>query len=77
MNIPVGFKQYVLRLTDGGIRLEGQRCASLCDHQRKEILVSSDVPEHLRMHVAAAAVAEAWAHEIGLLRTIPFIGDVR
>jgi hypothetical protein len=48
----------------------------VCDHPRKEILISAKVPEHLRMDVAAAAVAEAWAHEIGLLRTIPFIGEV-
>jgi hypothetical protein len=76
MQIPVGFKQYTLRLVEQQLLVEGQRCASLCDHQRKEILVSACVPEHLRMHVAAAAVAEAWARQMGLLRTIPFVGSV-
>ena len=76
MNIPVGFKQYALRLIEGALDVEGQRCASVCDHLRKEILVSAEFPEPLRMDVAAAAVAEAWAHEIGLLRTVPLIGEV-
>jgi hypothetical protein len=76
MQIPVGFKQYALRLVEGQLLVEGHRCASLCDHKRNEILISACVPEHLRMHVAAAAVAEAWAREMGLLRPIPFVGPV-
>jgi hypothetical protein len=76
MQIPVGFKQYTLRLVEEQLLVEGQRCASLCDHKRKEILISTAVPEHLRPHVAAAAVAEAWARDMGLLRPIPFVGPV-
>ena len=76
MRIPVGFRQYTLRLIEGRLLVNGVSCASVCDHQHGEILVSDLVPYGLRMDVAAAAVSEAWAQQIGLLRPIPFVGGV-
>ena len=76
MKIPIGCKLYSLRLADEPLSVEGKTCASVCDHRKLEILVSATVPEHLRMHVAAAAVTEAWAYEIRMLRKIPVVGTV-
>lgn len=76
MRIPVGFRRYTLRLAQGGLVVDEKSCASVCDHGREEILVSDRVPLDLRMAVAAAAVAEAWAQQIGILRPIPFVGPV-
>jgi len=76
MHVAVGDSVYDLRTIGGKLVVNGETSASVVDHDRRVILVSDCVPVELRMHVAAQAVSEAWAHELAKRPTVPFVGTV-
>jgi hypothetical protein len=76
MHLEIGSRAYRFRLIDGPLTAGEKRCASVCDHGRREILVSSSVPPEVRLEVAAQAVTEAWKHEVMQRPPMRFVGDV-
>ena len=76
MQVTVGDRVYELRLIEGKLIVNGDSCASVVDHDRGEILVSTLIPMTLRMDVAAQAVSEAWAHEMQKRPMVRFVGQV-
>ena len=76
MVVVVGDRQYAIRLIEGKLIVNGDCCASVVDHDRGEILISGLIPMTLRMDVAAQAVGEAWAHEMGKRPMIRSVGQV-
>ena len=53
MQLEIGSRAYRFRLVDGPLVAGNKRCGSVCDHARREILVSSAVPAEVRLEVAA------------------------
>lgn len=76
MQLTIGSRTYCFRLSTGPLRQGGKRCASLCDHHRRRILISGAVPAEVRLEVAALAVTEAWQHELVQRPPLRFVGDV-
>lgn len=63
--VPVAGRKMTLSLSvEPLVNRRGRPLGSLVDFTRNEILVSSAIPKHARMHVAAHAVAEAWKQEL-------------
>ena len=80
MKLEIGSRSYRFKIVPGKLRNRtGRRCATLCDHKRREILVSDSVPLQVRSEVVALAVSEAWKHQAfhGPAPTIPFVGPVK
>jgi hypothetical protein len=80
MKLEIGTRSYQFKIVPGKLRARnGQRCATLCDHSRRQILVSESVPLQVRSEIVALAVSEAWKHQAfhGEKPAIPFVGAVR
>jgi hypothetical protein len=60
----------------GPLKKGRQRCGSLCDSQRRRILISSSLPPEVRLEVAALAVSEAWKREVIQRPPLRFVGNV-
>ena len=79
MRLEIGNRSYQFKIVPGKLRgRNGRRCATLCDHRRREILVSESVPLQVRTEVVALAISEAWKHQAfyGEKPLIPFVGAV-
>ena len=76
MHLEIGSRSYELRLSPGPLTFGGIRTATLCDHQRRQILISATVPRQLRAHLSALAVTEAWKRQMIQRPPIAFVGDV-
>lgn len=76
MQLEIGSKAYRFRLVRGPLKQGRKRCGSLCDHARREILISAAVPPEVRLEVAALAVSAAWKHETIHRPPVAFVGDV-
>jgi hypothetical protein len=77
MQLEVGSETYHFRLVPGPLRQGRKRCGSVCDHARREILISAAVPPEVRLEVAALAISEAWKHQTVQRPPMKFVGDVR
>ncbi len=79
MKLEIGSRSYQFKIVAGKLRGgNGRRCATLCDHARREILVSDRIPLQVRSEIVALAVSEAWRHQAfhGQQPVIPFVGAV-
>ena len=76
MQLEVGSETYQFRLVPGPLKQGRKRCGSLCDHARREILVSATVPPEVRLEVAALAISEAWQRQTVRRPPMRFVGDV-
>jgi hypothetical protein len=76
MRLEIGSRSYELRLSPGPLTFGGIRTATLCDHQRRQILVSSTVPRPMRTQLTALAITEAWKRQMIQRPPIAFVGDV-
>ena len=76
MRLEVGSETYQFRLVPGPLKRGRKRCGSLCDHGRREILISDAVPAEVRLEVAALAISEAWKHQTIHRPPVQFVGDV-
>ena len=76
MRLSIGSRTYDFQLVPGPLRHGGRPTASLCDHQRRRILISAAVPAEVRTELAALAVTAAWQHELIQRPAVPFVGDV-
>lgn len=79
MKLEIGSRSYQFKIVRGKLRGgNGRRCATVCDHRRRQILVSEHVPLQVRSEIVAIAVSEAWKHEAfhGRRPIIPFVGAV-
>ena len=76
MQLEIGLETYDFRLVPGPLKRGRKRCGSLCDHARREILVSASLPAEVRLEVTALAVSEAWKHQMVRRPPVAFVGDV-
>jgi hypothetical protein len=76
MRVTIGSEVYELRTVGVTLVVNGETCASVVDHDQQEIRISDRVPMALRMDVAAQAVSEAWAHQVGKRPAVRFVGVV-
>ena len=76
MQLEIGSEIYQFRLVPGPLKRGRKRCGSLCDHARREILISDAVPAQVRLEVAALAVSEAWKHQTIRRPPVAFVGEV-
>jgi hypothetical protein len=77
MKLEVGSETYDFRLVAGPLKQGRKRCGSLCDHGKREILISAIVPPEVRLEVAALAISAAWKHQTVQRPPMNFVGDVR
>ena len=76
MHLEIGLETYDFRLVPGPLKQGRKRCGSLCDHARREILISASLPPEVRLEVTALAVSEAWKHQMVRRPPVAFVGDV-
>jgi hypothetical protein len=76
MLLEIGSETYWFHLVPGPLKQGHRRIGSLCDHRRREILVSDAVPPEVRSEVAALAVSEAWKRHVVQRPPVAFVGDV-
>ena len=76
MKLEIGSETYDFRLVEGVLKQGAQTCGSLCDHARREILISASLPSEIRLEVAALAVSEAWNYKTVQRPPMGFVGDV-
>ena len=76
MQLEIGLETYDFRLVDGPLKQGRKQCGSVCDHARREILISATLPVEVRLEVVALAVSEAWKHQMIRRPPVEFVGDV-
>ena len=76
MRLDIGSETYCFRLVSGPLMKGRKRLGSVCDHDRREILISDAVPPEVRLEVAALAVSAAWERQIVSRPPVKFLGDV-
>ena len=76
MQLEIGLETYDFRLVDGPLKQGRKQCGSVCDHARREILISAMLPAEVRLEVVALAVSEAWKHQMIRRPPVEFVGDV-
>ena len=76
MQLGVASETYDFRLVSGPLKKGRKRIGSVCDHDRREILISDAVPAEVRLEVAALAVSAAWEHQTISRPPMRFVGDV-
>ena len=76
MQLEIGSRAYRFQLVPGPLKQGRKRTASVCDHARREILISDTVPPEVRMEVAALAISEAWKRQSIQRPPLKFVGDV-
>ena len=62
MRLKVGPYIYTVRLVEGAIEHEGDRCLGLCDNERHEILVADVATEVQQVQVICHEYMEAWIY---------------
>ena len=76
MQLAIGSSTYQFRVVQGPLKRGRKRLGCLCDHERREILISASVPPQLRAEVAALGVSEAWRRQSVFHPPMRVIGDV-
>ena len=76
MRLEIGSETYQFRLVPGPLRQGRKRCGSVCDHRKREILISDAVPSEVRLEVTALAISAAWEHHTVQRPPLRFVGDV-
>lgn len=66
MKFRIGPWTYRLRITDGSLyNQDGVEAAGLCDHGKREIYISGDIPAGSRLKVLLHELRHAWLYELG------------
>jgi len=65
MNFRVGPYLYRLKLVDGYLYHEGEKCLGLCDNDRQLIWVSAQASETQQIQAACHEYMEAWIYHFG------------